>query len=655
MYRFGPFRLDPAGRRLTREERSLCLTPKAFNVLVALVEARGEVVERAVLMDRVWPDTAVVDANLTQAVSVLRKALGDTASDQDYVATVPGRGYQFTAPVEAVTIEHPGPPAGGEPALDETGGEVGGPHGSGLRRALGRPHRFRAALGLLALVAVLGVLALLAVGSRGSAPEEVAPAPSLAVLPLTVLTPNTLDPALGVGLSDAITSRLSDRRSLIVRPTQTVLTATKRESEPLAAGRELGVGFVLTGTIRRGGDQVRTSVQLVDVAREKPLWGATFDHSVAALFTLEDQISGRIVSSLSLHGKAPLGAARSPAKGGGLAYQELILGRARSLERSREGFEAAVSHFERALEHDPGYAPALGHLALAQAVLATNGISGGSSRALLQGARTQALRAIELAPELPEAHHALGLVRMLDDYDWAEAIDAFEEAVRLDPVASRGHYLLSMALILAGDDEHAWAEARRLRLDGRVTGSLVDVNYGYSAGILALFLGRHQEARETLARVVAERPDLGGVRMMLAVSLDALGRHEEALAELGKAAPTFSTSALGWATLAHYLGRSGDPTRRARARQILEELERSPADTPTADLSLAVAHAGAGSAAEALRRLWRAHEARTVMPIVVLRDPRLDPLRDEPGFLRLLEEMNLATARSRPDRPAFPG
>lgn len=649
VYRFGPFELDPGGRRLKHEDEPLCLTPKAFDLLVALVEARGKVVERDVLMDRLWPDTAVVDANLTQTVSVLRKALGDTASEHDYIATVPGRGYQFTAPVDAVTTEHPGVPAGGESVLDEAGNGTGGPPGSGLLRPLVRVHRFRAAVGLLALVAVLEALTLLAVGSRGSGREQVDPAPSLAVLPLTVLTPGTLDPALGVGLSDAITNRLSDRRSLTVRPTQTVLAATKRELEPLAAGRELGVGLVLSGTIRRGGDEVRASVQLVDVERGQPLWTATFDQPADALFTLEDQISGRIVSSLVLDDEAPIGVAMSPSHGGGLAYQELILGRAARLERSRGGWAAAVGHFERALEHDPNYAPAIGHLALARALLATNGVSGGSSRRLLRSARTQALRAIELAPELPEAHQALGLVRMLEDYDWTGAIEAIEEAVRLDPTAFRGHYLLSMALMLAGDDERAWVEARRLRLDGRVTGSPLDVNHEYSAGILALYLGRPQEARETLARMVARRPDLGGVRMMLALSLDALGRRDEALTELEKAAPTFSSSDQGWATLAHYLGRSHDPAQRARAREILDDLERAPANTPTAELNLAVAHAGAGSTEAALRHLWRAHEARAVLPIMVLRDPRLDPLREEPGFLRLLEAMNLTAARSRPD------
>ncbi len=104
VYLFGPFRLDPAGRRLLRDGEPVGLTAKVFDVLAALVEAQGAVVERDALMDRVWPATAVIDANLTQTVSVLRKALGDTAAEHRYIATVPGRGYQFTAPVETVRL-----------------------------------------------------------------------------------------------------------------------------------------------------------------------------------------------------------------------------------------------------------------------------------------------------------------------------------------------------------------------------------------------------------------------------------------------------------------------------------------------------------------------------------------------------------------------
>jgi DNA-binding winged helix-turn-helix (wHTH) protein/TolB-like protein/tetratricopeptide (TPR) repeat protein len=640
-YRFGPFRLDPAGRRLTREDEPLDLTPKGFDVLVALVEARGAVVERDVLLDRVWPDTAVVEASLTQMVSVVRKVLGDRASEPGYIATIPGRGYQFTAPVEVV----PGGAVGGEPGLEGAGGAPG----SGS--VAGPAHARRVAAAVAGLLALLLALAALAVSGRRSASDEDA-APSLAVLPLTVLTPETLDPALGVGLSDAITNRLSARRSLIVRPTQTVLAATQRELEPLALGRDLGVRYVLSGTLRRAGDEVRASVQLVDVEGGQPLWAATFDQSVDALFPLEDRISGRIVRLLSLDDEALVGTAASPVGGGALAYQELILGRARYLERTRVGFKAAERHFERALEHDPDYAPALGNLALIRAILASDGLSGRAPRPLLASAQEHAERAIELVPELPEAWVALGIVRMLEDYDWPGAIDAFEKAVRFDPSGFRGRYLLSTTLILAGDDEGAWEEARWLRLDGRITDSDVDGNHEYSAGILAVFLGRYREARETLAPLVAERPELGGVRLMLALSLDGLGRHDEALAELETAARTFESSRLGRAPLANYLGRSPDPARRARAREILDELEREPADAPMAELSLAVAHAGAGSKEEAIRHLRRAHESRAVLPIVVLRDPRLDPLRDQPGFQRLLEEMNLAPARSRPEASA---
>lgn len=634
VYRFGPFRLDPAGRRLIRGEEPLCLTPKGLDVLVALVEARGEVVTRDVLMDRVWPDTAVVDANLTQTVSVLRKALGDTASDHDYIATVPGRGYQFTAPVETVTTEITEPPAPGE---------TGGPPGRG--------RRVRVAVALLALVAVLGILAFRAVRSRGSGAAEVAPVPTLAVLPLTVLTPETVDPALGVGLSDAITNRLSDRRSLAVRPTQTVLAAMEREPELLAAGREMGVGFVLGGTIRRAGDQVRASVQLIDVQSGKPLWASTFDQAVDTLFALEDEISRKVVRALALDEEPLAVVVRCLATGGGLAYLEHMVGRARFLERSREGSVAAEQHFEKALAHDPDCAPALGNLALIRATLASNDRAGGSPRSLLASAEALAERAIALAPELAEAHEARGMVRMLEDYDWPGAIGAFEEAVRLDPGDFRARYLLSTALILAGDDERAWTEARRLRLEDRATGGMVDSNRDYSAGVLALFLGRHEEARETLAGVVADQPDYGGVRMMMALSLDALGRHDEALDELETAADTFTSSDLARATLAHYLGRSGDPARHARGREILDELEREPADSPMAELTLAVAHAGAGSVAEAVRHLWRAHETRAVLPVMVLRDPRLDPLRDEPEFRRLLEAMNLGPDRSQSEVP----
>ncbi len=138
--------------------------------------------------------------------------------------------------------------------------------------------------------------------------------------------------------------------------------------------------------------------------------------------------------------------------------------------------------------------------------------------------------------------------------------------------------------------------------------------------------------------------------MYYAIALDELGDHAGALAELDRAALQYLSSSQVTATLANYLGRSGDPQDRARGRQILADLEAKEAGSPGQTLSLAIAHAGAGSKAEAIRLLWQAHEERAVLPIFVQRDHRIDPLRGEPEFQRLLVAMHLAPARERARR-----
>jgi len=642
-YEFGPFRLDPAARHLFRDGEPVGLTPKAFDVLVALVEAGGEVVERERLMDRVWPATAVVDANLTQTVSVLRRVLGDTATEHSYIATVPGRGYQFTAPVEAAV---PAPVAGrfqpAPPPGEKTWDAARRPSVPGWRSRL-TPSRLL--LALPALVALLTALAVVADRAHREPEAGERTVQSLAVLPLTVLTPESLEPAFGVGLSDAITNRLSNQGSLAVRSTQAVLPYARAGSDPLEVARELGVDLVLTGTARQSGGEVRVSVQLVDVEREHPLWAATFDQPTESLFAIEDQIAERVSwdFALDLVGTAE-GAHGRLATESGEAYRQFLLGRASFLERWREGSERAIRHFERALEHDPEYAAALAHLAMTRALMASNGNCWAPSRRVMNRALVEARRAIELDPEIPEGYVALGAVLMNERYDWSGADEAFRQAVELDPASSRSRYLLAMALALRGEDERAWAEARRLERARAGLPPALDADGRFSYGLLAVFLGHYEEGRRALAGISATEPHRGGARMYLAISLEALGRSEQALTELEAATLHYRSSHQAAATLAHYLGRSDDPGQRARGREILEGLEEQPETAPASLLSLAIAHAGAGSKEAAIRYLWQAHEAREVLPIVVQRDPRLDPLRGEPEFERLLEAMNLGQA-----------
>jgi|GEM_PF-2521075 len=658
VYLFGPFRLDPAGRRLLRDGEPVGLTAKVLDVLVALVEAQGAVVERDALMDRVWPATAVVDANLTQTVSVLRKALGDTAAEHRYVATVPGRGYQFTAPVEAVRLPEPGSHEA-EPAIlgadGASGTEAEGRPPWRLRTARpgGRPQRRSTLLGALvvavplALVLVAILMALRVGGDRNHREITASGAPrSLAVLPFTVLTPNRLDPSFGAAVSAAITRTLGERDQVVVRPVEAVLAARAQHGAPRDVARSVHADLVVMGTVQATDGAVRVSSEMLDAGSDQVLWSVVFDEGMGSLLAVEQAVAERVARelALSLTDAAELSGAET-ATGSGAAHREVLLGHAHFLDRTREGYEKAAAAFERALDRDPTYTPALANLALTHALLASNGNTTESSSDLYIRALAEARRAIERAPDLAEGHIALGLVKMNGEYDWAAAAAELRRAKALDPKSTLSRYLLAKALMLGGDDDAAWREARSMAQPRPGLPPAAELSARFSYGLLALFLGHAEEARDALGRALAVGPDRGGVRMHFAIALDVLGDHEGALAELDRAALQFWSSSQATATLANYLGRSSDPQDRTRARQILADLEAEDEGSPGRTLNRAIAHAGAGSKAEAIRLLWQAYQERAVLPIFVQRDHRIDPLRSEPELQRLLEVMHLSPVR----------
>ena len=238
VYHFGPFRLDASKWVLQRDGQAVPLTPRAFDTLLVLVENHGRTVEKDELMRRVWPDVVVEEANLTQHVFTLRKALGEGYKEQRYIATVPRRGYQFVGEVRESVEAVPAP------------------------------------------------------ARSGVSPR------SLAVLPFTTLGGDDAEDYLGLGMADALITRLGNIRQIVVRPTSAVRPYVGQTPDPVSAGRSLGVDMVLEGSIRQAGDRIRVTVQLVSVEAAAPIWGRCFDERRTDIFAVEDSISTRLAAAL---------------------------------------------------------------------------------------------------------------------------------------------------------------------------------------------------------------------------------------------------------------------------------------------------------------------------------------------------------------------
>jgi DNA-binding winged helix-turn-helix (wHTH) protein len=247
-YDFGHFRLDAAERLLFHHGRMVRLTPKAFEILLILVQNSGHVLTKGELMKVVWPDSFVEEGNLARNISTLRKALSEGDEKHHYIETVPCRGYRFAANVRE--------------SWEEEAGEIGPqPAGPGaIRRAAISP---------------------------------------LAVLPFKPLCAEECDFSLGLRIADALITKLSSLRKIIVRPTSAVRKYANLEQDPVATGSELKVEAVLEGSIQQSGKRIRVTVRLISVRNESPLWAAQFDTHFTDIFTVEDTISDQAVGELT--------------------------------------------------------------------------------------------------------------------------------------------------------------------------------------------------------------------------------------------------------------------------------------------------------------------------------------------------------------------
>ncbi len=301
-YEFNQFRVEPRRRRLLREGRQVPLTPKVFDTLLFLIERRGVVVTKDEMLASLWPDAIVEENNLGQVISKLRHALGEVPGDNAYIATIPGRGYRFVAETRVVA-ERPDSAAGGEsvPADEPTipSADASATAGSTAAGEAVHPGRrwMTPLVGALLLAVLCVPLIYLSFARYGSgAGYRVT---SVAVLPFKPLAPQNRDEALEFGIADILIRRLATLHDLSVRSLGSVRRYADASTNPVEAGRELGVDAVLEGHIHRSDERIRITARLVRVADERQLWSGQFDEDFKSVFDIQDSITRRLAEQLA--------------------------------------------------------------------------------------------------------------------------------------------------------------------------------------------------------------------------------------------------------------------------------------------------------------------------------------------------------------------
>ena len=613
MYEFGPFQADTVRRLLLRDGQPIPLTSKAFDMLEVLIRHRDRVLEKDELLKTIWPNSFVEEANLAQNVSALRKALGEAPGEHRFIATVPGRGYRFVGSVQL-------------PAQADTELVLERRTEMAIEEILETPAS-RGNWGLWLGIAALIVVALL--GWRFHVARESAPR-SLAVLPFHQLNVAASDVYLGVGLADAVITRLSNVGQLIVRPTSSVLKYGDPSVDSRSVGRDLGVEAVLDGNLQRAGDRVRLTVQLIRVNDGRILWGSTFDQDSAGLFALEDAVSESVARTLALKlaGAEEQEFARHSTENAE-AYRNYLQGRYSEFRFTREGLNQAVQYFNRAIALDPGYALAYAGLADAYTTASDWVLS---PRDALPKAEAAARKALSFDDRLAEAHGSLAHA-LMHEWELAPSGVEFHRALSLNPNNTSFYFAYSEYLTALGRQDDAVAELNKaLRIDPLS----LEIQ---SMMTWPLYLkGDYKGQLDAAYRSVKLDPDFWLAHMEVGSALASMHRFSEAIPELEKARALDPDSTLNLSVLGVALAGSG---RRTEAMQILDDLKQMSARQYVSPIDIAAVCTALGDREEALRQLEEAWQDKSEMLLYLRIYPPLASLRNEPRFQELVRRVGV--------------
>jgi TolB-like protein/cytochrome c-type biogenesis protein CcmH/NrfG len=487
-YNFEAYVLDTSRRELRRGDALIALEPQVFDLLVYLIENRDRVVSKDDLMAAVWQGRIVSESTLTSRINAARKAVGDTGNQQNMIRTVARKGFRFVGDVR----DGAAPATAADPV-------------------------------------------------SATAPQREGPA--IAVLPFVNMSGNAEQEYFSDGISEDIITALSKLRWFLVIARNSSFVYKGEAVHLSQIGQELGVGYVVEGSVRKVGDRVRITAQLNDVTSGSHLWAERYDRSLADVFAVQDEITEAIVAAIEpqIYAAENFRAQRKPP--GSLDAWDLVMrGLSHYWRVTRQDNLVAQALLEKAISIDPNYGQALGVLATSHVFTAHLGWSDMAAAAPI--AEKAALAAIRSDSEDPWAHHALGMVYMLASRRFDDSLAEFEIALRLNPNFALAQGFYGLSLSYSGRWQEANEAARRaIRLSPR--DPFIATYYGIVA--YAQYIGRNYDDAIKFAREgIRHRSDFVGAHRVLVAAAGMVGDKAlaaSALAEVKRAQPNIS---LAW-------------------------------------------------------------------------------------------------------------
>ena len=635
-YDFGRFRLKTAERILLREGELVPLTPKVFDILITLVENRGQVVAKDDLMKRVWPSTYVEEGNLTQNISLLRKALGESPGGIQFIETVPRRGYRFVADInEAWDGGHlNGPaetPAVAPIAVAETAETVSHPNNSGSHPVVSLPvaasDRFAwfkrsPTYALLAGAVVIAIVGLVYFTTSGKSENRDA-IQSIAVLPFVDESADPDAQYINDKIAESLINSLSKLPQLRVVPRSVVAGYKGREIDPRKVGQELNVRAVVTGRLRRHGDIISIQADLIDLQNVAQLWGQHYDHKLADVLLVQDDISRDIFENLRLK-------LNVDEKNQLEAYGLYLKGRNAWNKRTGDALLQAIDYFNQALKIDPNNSAAHAALADCYNMLVVYGRL--EPKDGFPKAKEAALKALEMDEASAEAHTSLAFINFRWDWDRAATEREFQTAIKLKPGYAPAHQWYSSYLVAVERFEEAIAEAKR-------TEELEPLSFVASShlGWIYYLSGKNDQAIEQCKKILELDPSSFPARRYLGLAYEGKGMYAEAITEF-QTGVKLSGSPLMLALLGHAYAASG---KTAEAQQVLADLQQLKDQRYVSPYTVAAIYTGLGDKDQAFKWLETAVEERDIWLMNLKVDPVFAKLRSERKFTDILARIRL--------------